>query len=234
MTQAEFLIWFGKWKDVVTTVAAVAAIFFVALQIVQAGRFERARLRREQVAARATLPLTLNALSQYGHDMLMELAPLERWLEKGEYGDPPSFRGPSIQAETILAVEKAIAAYPKDSVARALAAVLNVVQILEARTRGYSAREGDIRAWSIEMKDNLVMAASVVARCEELFAFARQGSDYGEPTRSHIQQVLSRAHVRQQFYPRVWAATEGFADDPKPTWRQRLILQKIPGIFRSL
>lgn len=234
MTKTEFLTWFQQWKDVVTTVVAVVAIFFVALQIVQAGRFERARLRREQVAARATLPLTLNALSQYGQDMLMALAPLERWLEQGEVGDPPQFSGPNIPAETILAVEKVIAAYPNDGVARALAAVLNVVQILEARSRGYSSKVEDIRAWSIAMKDNLVMAAGVVARCEDLFVFARKDTDYGEPTRSHIRQVLSLARIRQNVYPRVWAATERLVDDPKPTRRQMRMLKKIPGVFRHL
>ena len=234
MTQAEFLTWFRQWKDVVTTVVAVAAIFVVALQIAQAGRFEKARLRREQVAARASLPLTLNSLSQYGQDMLMALAPLERWLEQGQEGNPPVFSGPSIPPETILAVEKVIGAYPKDGLARALAAVLNEVQILVARSRGYSGKGEDIRTWSIAMKDNLVMAAGVVARCQDLFVFARQGTDYSEPTRRHIQQVLNLAHIRQHLYPRVWAATERLADDPKPTWRQKQILKKLSGIFRHM
>lgn len=46
--------------------------------------------------------------------------------------------------------------------------------------------------------------------------------------------VLNGAKIRDFTYPRVWKATEGFPDNPKPTWRQRRILKKIPGIFRSL
>ena len=106
MTQAEFLLWFGKWKDVVTTGVALAAIAVVVVQVLQAGRFERSRMRREQVAARATLPLTLNALSEYGKDMLISLAPLERWLEQGQHDAAPQFHGPRMPAEIILAVER--------------------------------------------------------------------------------------------------------------------------------
>jgi hypothetical protein len=232
MTQAEFLRWFGQWKDVVTTAVALVAILVVVVQILQAGRFEKNRLRREQVAARATLPLTLNALTEYGQDMLRALAPLERWLEQRQEGDPPIFNGPRMPADTILAVEKVVAAYPKDNVAKALAAVVSEVQVLEARSRDYSSKEESVRSWSIAMKDNLVMAASIVARCQDLFVFARKGTDYGEPTRSHLQQVLTWAQVYQDPYPRVWKSTARFADDPKPTWRQRRLLSKIPGLFR--
>lgn len=232
MTQAEFLRWFGQWKDVVTTAVALVAILVVVVQILQAGRFEKNRMRREQVAARATLPLTLNALTEYGQDMLRALAPLEQWLEQRQEGDPPMFNGPRMPAETILAVEKVIAAYPKDNAAKALAAVVSEVQVLEARSRDYSSKEESIRSWSIAMKDNLVMAAGIVARCQDLFVFARKGTEYGEPTRGHLQQVLTWARVYQHLYPRVWEATERFADDPKPTWRQRRLLGKIPGLFR--
>jgi len=232
MTQAEFLKWFGQWKDVVTTAVALVAILVVVIQILQAGRFEKNRLRREQVAARATLPLTLNALTEYGQDMLVALAPLERWLEQRQEGDPPMFKGPRMPAETILAVEKVVAAYPKDDVARALAAVVSEVQVLEARSRDYSSKEESIRSWSIAMKDNVIMAAGIVARCQDLFVFARKGTEYGEPTRSHLQQVLTWARIPQHIYPRVWKATERFADDPKPTWQQRRLLKKIPGMFR--
>lgn len=234
MTQTEFLKSFGRWKDVVTTAIALAAIIVVVIQILHAGRMERNRLRREQVAARATLPLTLNALTEYGQDMLVALAPLERWLEQHQEGDAPAFIGPRMPAETILAVEKVIAAYPGDSVARALAAVLSEVQVLEARSRDYSSREESIRSWSIAMKDNLVMAAGIVARCQDLFVFARKGPDYGEPTRRHLQQVLTWARILEHSYPRVWKATEPFPDDPKPTWRQRRLLKRIPSLFRGL
>jgi hypothetical protein len=232
MTQAEFLLWFGKWKDVVTTGFALAAIVVVVLQIRQAGRFERNRIRREQVAARATLPLTLNALSEYGKNMLISLAPLERWLEQGQHDAAPQFHGPRMPAEIILAVEKVVAAYPNDDVAKALAAVLGEVQVLEARSRDFT--DDSISSWSIAMKDNLVMAAGIIARCENLFTFARKGIEYSEPTRSQIQRVLNGAKIRDFTYPRVWEATERFADDPKPTWRQRRLLKKIPGMFRSL
>lgn len=83
MTQAEFFRWFEKWKDVVTMAVAFSAIIVVLVQIRQAGSFERRRMRREQVAARATLPLTLNSLCEYGNTMLISLAPLERWLQEG-------------------------------------------------------------------------------------------------------------------------------------------------------
>lgn len=230
MTQVEFLLLFGKWKDVVTTAVALIAIIVVVFQIRQAGRFERNRVRREQVAARATLPLTLNALSQYGRDMLAALAPLERWLEQGEHGTAPEFQAALMPTETIFAVEKVIGAYPEDEVAKALAAVLSEVQVLEARSHDFS---GDsISSWSVAMKDNLVMAAGIVARCEHLFEFARKDTRYGEPTRSQLQRVLNGAKIRDFTYPRVWTAIEAYPDDPEPTRRQRRILKKIPGILR--
>ena len=82
--------------------------------------------------------------------------------------------------------------------------------------------------------DNLIMAAGIVVRCENLFEFAREGPDHDEPKRRNLQQVLERARIREEHYPRAGMATKRFTDDPNPTRRQRRLLKKIPGILRSL
>jgi len=212
MTQADFLTWFGKWKDVTTAIVAICAIIVVVFQILQAGQFERNKVRREQVAARATLPLTLAALSEYGANMMKALAPLEAWLENGHLTPAPEFNGPRLPPETVASVEKVITAYPNEDVAKALAAMLSEVQLLQSRSRDYSMNEESIRIWSVAMKDNVVMAASIVARCENLFAFARHGSEYGDPSRSHIEQVLNGAMLWQGSYARVWKSVERYPD----------------------
>lgn len=216
MTQAEFLKWFGQWKDVITVVVAVGAIVVVVVQIVQNGRIERKRLRREQVAARASFPITLAALSEYGVEMLRSLAPLEAWLEQNSIDTPgPEYDGPRLPPETVAAVEKVISAYPDEEVARALAGLLSEVQVLQSRSRDYGKNEESIRVWSIAMKDNIVMAASVIARCENLFEFARQGSDAGQPSRPHLELTLSMNMITQRRYPRVWKSVQRFnAQEP--------------------
>ena len=230
MTIAELKTWFTAWKDIITILVAIGAIIVVVFQIRQAGRFERNRLRREQAAARATLSLTLNTLSEYGTDMIRALAPLEAWLEKGQEGKPPEFKGPRLLPETVAAVEKVIAAYPTENVARSLAALIGEVQILQARSRDFTSAPDSIRTWSVAMKDNIVMAAGIVARCQDLFVFAREGTDQADPSRQHLQQVLTFAKIYQHQYPRVWKSTERF-ENPEPTEETKRVLKMIPGLF---
>ncbi|MBQ1499556.1 MAG: hypothetical protein IIZ38_14690 [Sphingomonas sp.] len=210
---AEFLTWFGQWKDVVTVAVALGAIGAVVIQIQQAGHFERDKVRRSRVAARATLPLTLAALSEYGAGMLAAMAPLERWLERREDGPAPAFDGPRLPPETVAAVEKVIAAYPGELVAKALAAILGEVQVLQSRSRDFAISDQNIMMWRVAMKDNVVMAAGIIARCEDLFAFARDGLEAATPSRSHLQQVLSFAGVHREQFPSVWKSLERFAEE---------------------
>ena len=217
MTQTDFLKWFGTWKDVITFVVAVGAIVVVVVQILQSGRIERHRLRREQVAARASLPLTLAALSDYGTQMLRSLAPLEAWLEHNSIDTPgPEYEGPRLPPETVASVEKVISAYPDEEVARALAGLLSEVQVLQSRSRDFGASKESIRQWSIAMKDNMVIAASVIARCDNLFEFARVGADAGQPSRAHLKIILSMSQIYQHRFPRVWKSVERFADEEPP------------------
>ena len=227
MTADEFLKWFGRWKDVITTVVAVGAIVAVVFQILQAGRAERHRIQRDQVAARATLPLTLATLAEYGLAMMEALAPIERWLEQGQQDDPPTFQGPRVPSETIASMEKVLAAYPNDDVARQLAALLGEVQVLQSRCQGLGSDEG-IRTWSIAMTDNVLMAASIVARCENLFPFAREGTDVGEPSGPHLQQILNRSKFRGHLFPRVWAALARYPDEAPVEPGRRI---NVRGIF---
>lgn len=217
MTEAEFLKWFGTWKDVITFVVAVGAIFVVVVQILQNGRIERNRLRREQVAARASLPLTLAALSEYGTEMLRSLSLLEAWLMQNSIDTPgPEYKGPRLPPETVAAVEKVISAYPDEEVARALAGLLSEVQVLQSRSRDYGASEESIRQWSIAMKDNMVIAAGVIARCDNLFEFARVGADTGQPSRGHLQTILSMNLIHQHRFPRVWKSVERISEEEPP------------------
>lgn len=230
MPTADFLSWFTQWKDVITIIVALCAILVVVAQIGQASRYEGKRIRREQVAARATLPLTLAALSDYGHEMITALLPLEAWLERRSEGEPPTFVGPRLPPETVASVEKMIAAYPDEHVAKALASLMSEVQILQTRSRDYGKSSESIRSWSIAMKDNIVMAADVIARCQDLFDFAREGTDYADPSKQHIQQVLSLSKVYQHSFPRVWHSTERYADTTA-TCAAKESKRPLPGLF---
>ena len=225
MTNAEFLKWFAQWKDVVTTAVAVAAIIVVVLQIRQAGRFERHRLRRERLAARATLPLTLAALNEYGRGMMQALAPIEAWFEQDGHDEIPTFKGPEVRSQTIAAAEKAIAAYPEDNVAKSMAAILGSIQILQSRSQSFYDPH-ELRTWKMAMSDNILMAASIIACCENLFPFAREGSDFARPSRSHIAQVLSRERIHQAQYLGVWKQIVQFSEEEpdinKSSWRRFL------------
>ena len=111
-----------------------------------------------------------------------------------------------------------LSAYPDDNIARALAALLGEVQVLQSRAHSLTKGEASVRSWSIAMKDNVVMAASVVARCEDMFDFARVGSDFAEPTKRHLESVLTIAGIREPYFPRVWQSLVRFEnDDPAET-----------------
>lgn len=230
MSTADFLSWFTRWKDVITVGVAICAILVVMAQIGQASRYEAKRIRRDRVAARATLPLTLAALSDYGNEMIAALLPLEAWLEKRSKGEPPTFVGPRLPPETVASVEKMISAYPDEHVAKALASLMSEVQILQTRSRDYDKSEASIRVWSIAMKDNIVMAADVIARCQDLFDFAREGTDYADPSKQHIQQVLALSKVYQHSFPRVWQSTERY-DDSVSTSAAKEAKRILPGLF---
>lgn len=231
MTVDQFLSWFGRWKDIFTTIVAICAIVVVVFQIRQAGQFDKNRIRREQVTARATLPLTLAAISDYAEAMLDSLLPLEAWLERNTLSDAPTYDGPRLDRDTVAAVEKVIAAYPDEHVAKALASIMGHVQVLKSRSRDYGKSEESIRSWSIAMKDNIVMAAEVIARCQDLFDFARDGEDYGEPSKQHIQMVLNLHKAHQHSYPRVWKSAERYSN-PAPSIQTDRASRLIPGIFQ--
>lgn len=228
---SELYTWIGDNKDQLSVLITAVGIPVLLWQITQGARQEHARLRREKVIAKASFPLTLAALSEFGQDMIEALLPLERWLEKGQEGKPPAFTGPRLLSETIVGVEKVIAAYPTDHIAKALAAVLGEVQILQARSRDYADKPESVRIWSVAMKDNIVMAASIVARCQNLFDFAREGDDVAQPSRSHIQMILGAAHASQDFYPRVWKATEIYPEDDAISSRHGERPARLRGIF---
>lgn len=223
MDTGEFLTNFGRWKDVVTTFVAVIAIIVVVVQIKQARLIENEKLKREQNAARATLSLTLAALDEYGRSMTAALARLEHWAAAKGEASPPVYDGPQLGSDTVVAVQKVISAYPGQHVSRALAAILGEVQVLQSRSREFGSDERSVREWRLVMHQNVLLAANVVARCQALYDFAREGTDYAEPSREQVKQVLMTSRVPEHRFARVWTALSEYSDNDNSArgfWRR--------------
>jgi hypothetical protein len=218
MTAPVFLAWFAKWKDVLTTIVAIAAIGVVLVQIIQTSGLEKRRLARRRIAAMATLPLPLSAIGAYASSMIRSLAPVQAWLKERD-AERPRFLPPPIPTDAIDAIERMIEASPREDISAELARIVADIQVLSSRNAGLvDGDESEFRAHSLSIDYDLILAGEIHARAAKQFDFARSIATLDDPPISAVRSALNLADLRRHQCPSVHDKLDAQETDegPKP------------------
>lgn len=187
MTWEVFAEVIKSWQPLIGALIAILAAFVAALiawknvsrQISHSAELEAKRRARKLVALRATLPLTLSAISDYADRTTNELVNLLNQCANGVLPQsgiqPPQF--PATPADTIEALAEFIE-YSDSFDTQLFEKLLSRIQILSARTRDISkdvnTSNGILSHW---IETNIMQAASVYAAAAQAYDYARRRSD---------------------------------------------------------
>lgn len=175
------------WQTLVTGIVAIGAAWVAAhivrQQINQAREQENERLRRREIAARATLPLTLAGLSDYARGSAAELKSIVAGLDILEtFNKAPTMTPADPPAHLIGAVERMIEATSDANVIRMLRAMLADMQVLNSRMNGLALElelepEGPFDSIRMSMDVYLLQCGVIYAQSASLFDYARFKAD---------------------------------------------------------
>lgn len=158
---------------------AVATVIIIARQIGSTERQERARVARELMAARAVLPLTLSALSEWceacGRILLADYG-------TGKIVISPSGEVrtmPSVPTDAIKGLERLIAVSDCGA-ADAVANLVGDIQVFVARMQGDGFLDTSYPVPSrlvLDMEGHLIGIAAIAAHVASMFDYGRRRSD---------------------------------------------------------
>lgn len=183
--------WLYHWQTLASGILAIAAAMiggsFVLAQVHQAADQEAERLRRRHEAARATLPLTLSGLMEYGRGCGRALRILYLSSRGASVGRPAfeKFELPPIPTGAVPALAEMIEATSRE-VAESISELLRELQVQDGRLRSLKREILDAHAHrrnvpKIELHDYMLDVADVYGRCEALLDFARKESEVAGP-----------------------------------------------------
>lgn len=189
------------WQTILASLAALVAAAIgaamISKQIRQSDEQERERLKRKHTAARAMLPIALNALTQYALECAAQLKMLYPKLDE-QILDPmaiEAFRQPKIPTAASNDLQ-AMVEFAMGFEGDAIASLLSKVQVHYARLSGIN-NERDSSGYIVS-RDNLdqyiLDSAEIFAQAGRLFAFARREDTEppsGDPSRNDIKGALS-------------------------------------------
>lgn len=184
--------WFYDYQSfnagVLALVAAIVALF-IAWRQLKAARDQLAETKRQADrdragklrAARASLPAVLSSVCDYAEETgknLNAVWPLEAKLYPNDVNVLTSYRlkvtTPAFPLDTLRSLERVVELTESDAVADRIESILREVQVLSARTRKLGIGD-DL---SIDnLSAYILQTASIYARAESLFEYARRQSD---------------------------------------------------------
>lgn len=183
--------WLDHWQTMITGVLAVGAAAWAASisrgqlgaarsQILEQRDLERRTRQARLRAVRATLPSALSSVCGYAKQVSKRVQDSQDAAEiAATFGDRPGLRRepmPSFPSETLAILERVIEFVEADEVAKRIESILREAQILDVRIADRS------RFGALETAPTMLQAASVYARAESLFDFARNQSDTVDTT----------------------------------------------------
>jgi hypothetical protein len=217
-----YIDWADHWQTTNAGILAVGAALGAAwiakgqlaaqraqikLQVDQEDDRRTARLR----AARASLPVTLSAICEYAERVAVD-------LKSRMIAEPfPLARGRPVlnppvvfPVEAIAALERLVELVPAGPVAERIESILREAQVLDARTRDLHA--GRAAAYDV-VPFGLIQAASIHARADSLFGYARQHctSISEEPLWDRVFSALDMMQVHEGE----WDDTLGLAREQR-------------------
>jgi len=207
--------WFYDYQTFITGLLALAAALIaaeIARRQLKAARDQLAETKRQADrdragklrAARASLPTVLSAVCDYAEETgrhLNGVWPLEAKLYPSDINVLTTYRikvtTSAFPADTLQSLERVVELTESSAVADRIESVLREVQVLGARTRKLGVGD-DV---SIDnLSAYILQAASIYARAESLFEYARRQSDglATEPLWDRVFAALSIMGVRRE------------------------------------
>ena len=174
-----------EWQTLVGGVLAIAAAFigggFIYYQTAVARRHEAERVARHHAAARAVLPLALSGMVDYAEEAANALESLRSTIVgRRVHGHAGlTFEVPRIDSSIIDRLATTIES-ASELVSDRIALIISEIQVLDSRLKDVADRlrpESSSILVSYNLDDYTVNAATIYARCSELFAYARRETD---------------------------------------------------------
>lgn len=160
---------------------AVITVLMINRQIRQSDRVENTRVAREQLAARAALPMKLSLITKYARDCLSAMT------------YEPAARTSALQDLLEDGVEEAVSGqiqgcirYADSKHGEALAELLHWLQVHNARLDGF-VREASVREHTLHQA--IIDAAMLHALAGNLFAYGRLDDD-------GMEEAIDAYHLR--------------------------------------
>jgi hypothetical protein len=206
--------WIDHWQTLIAGLIAILAAFvgglFINRQISSAHIIEKERVERKFSAARAILPLTLSALSEYTQLCNSHL----KTILATKRGDAIPLQATPTKAPTfpngIIEDLRGIIEYSDKPIRTALVALVGKLQIQMSRltTLERHLKEGPDNTNSIvvtNIEDYILDAADIYARCAALFHFARGATEIapGGPLRADMHSALNQTGFWYDEFRRV-------------------------------
>lgn len=205
------------WQTLIAgLIAIVAALMgggFVLYQTYEGRRQEHARIARHHAAARAVLPLALSGLVDYAEAVAAALEVLRRTVVSrrvmgfpGVPFVPPVFKPELIEPLRDL-VESA-----SESVGERVAKIIEDVQIMDARLRDIPRKiaPGSSSLYlEVNLNGDILLAATIFARCSDLFNYARRRTDDAPQPFPNVKSLTTALNLLGFDE---WTHTELYAD----------------------
>ncbi len=184
------------WQTMITGLLAVGAAWLAvraakgqlqtARQQLEDIRYQAARDRAGKLrGARAALPGVLNSIAAYAEDAALSLyghwpASDVMYPNDVTYNTEADVRGelPAFPSSTLPTLERLVEYSEDHEISRSIEALLREIQIFESRTR--KLRSGD-RLRLHQLAEYILEAATIFARTEQLFGYARRQSENIDP-----------------------------------------------------
>ena len=198
-----FIEWLDKWQTllagVLALIGAMWTVYYIHRQIKQVDELEKARRSKEELAARAVLPLALSQLVQYASECLRVIK--DHSVQPGMLsGDPLDENAglPTVQRD-IIGTLQACVRYGDNTVVGQISTLLAAIQVQQARLRELiirSARRPDRRICRVEAIEAMIDAAEIHAKASALFEYGREIADMrAKSTRQEIDSAFIQAGI---------------------------------------
>jgi hypothetical protein len=192
-----------KWQTLVAgglaLIGAMWTVYYIHRQIKQVDDLEKARRSREELAARAVLPLALSQLVQYANECLQLIK--DHSMQPENLHRPPlgeNIELPTVQRD-IIGTLQACVRYGDDNVVAQISTLLATLQVQQARLRDLISRRAqwpNRRIPRVQALDVMIDAAEVHAKASALFEYGREVADMrAKSTRQEINSAFFRIGI---------------------------------------
>ena len=221
--------WLNKWQTLIAGIIAfIGAAWTVAAirqQIKQVAGSEERRRKREEIAARAALPIAQIEIFKFARACMVQIGERSKDAVQNDGASFLDWKPPSIDTVKIVKIIGECIKFSNENTAIRLAAILYHLQSAEEHVRRLvdksvvddnfrrkNSLAGSGVAHIMQLSDALKASAELVVLNQSLFTYSREGEEKLERvSRKEIVQVLHEAGVSI-----AWVDTNIMGDGTQP------------------